>query len=55
MRIIIDPPRFTTWLSIANRTYQVARQAEHRHPADLLAHVDTSPFTGRRRPPDHIA
>lgn len=25
----IDPPRFTVWLSIANRTYRVARDAEH--------------------------
>ncbi|MFB6477412.1 flavin reductase family protein [Streptomyces virginiae] len=24
----IDPPRFTVWLSIANRTYSVAREAE---------------------------
>lgn len=24
----IDPPRFTVWLSIANRTYRVAREAE---------------------------
>ncbi|MFF5809727.1 flavin reductase [Streptomyces sp. NPDC012746] len=25
----IDPPRFTVWLSIANHTYRVARQAEY--------------------------
>ncbi|APE19660.1 MULTISPECIES: flavin reductase family protein [Streptomyces] len=25
----IDPPRFTVWLSVANHTYRVAREAEH--------------------------
>ncbi|MBT2546732.1 flavin reductase [Streptomyces sp. ISL-44] len=25
----IDPPRFTVWLSIANHTYRIARQAEY--------------------------
>ncbi|WP_326593117.1 flavin reductase family protein [Streptomyces sp. NBC_01294] len=30
----IDPPRFTVWLSTANHTYQVAREAEY-----LTVHV----------------
>ncbi|WP_318211734.1 MULTISPECIES: flavin reductase family protein [unclassified Streptomyces] len=25
----IDPPRFAVWLSVANRTYRVAREAEY--------------------------
>ncbi|MFD5409272.1 flavin reductase family protein [Streptomyces nojiriensis] len=35
----IDPPRFTVWLSIANRTYQVAREADHL-TVHLLHHDD---------------
>ncbi|MFI6416099.1 flavin reductase family protein [Streptomyces sp. NPDC050842] len=30
----IDPPRFAVWLSVANHTYRVAREAEY-----LTAHV----------------
>ncbi|MEV5969614.1 flavin reductase family protein [Streptomyces sp. NPDC051921] len=25
----IDPPRFTVWLSVANHTYRLAREADH--------------------------
>ncbi|MGW3324816.1 flavin reductase family protein [Streptomyces virginiae] len=35
----IDPPRFTVWLSVANRTYRVACEAEHL-TVHLLHHDD---------------
>lgn len=34
---------------------EAGARAVYRHPADLLEHIDTSPFTDRRRPPDHTA
>ncbi|MFB6477413.1 HAD family hydrolase [Streptomyces virginiae] len=34
---------------------EAGARAIHRHPADLLAHIDTSPFTDRHRAPNHTA